>query len=307
MREAGSASLCPSPQPRAAAGCVLLALALAGSLTAGVSGCSAPARHGRPPASYYLALGDSLSQGVQPDATGASAATRQGYADQLYAGLRGERPGLRLIKLGCPGETTTAMINGGICAYPGGSQLAAAVRFLHAHRRRVSLITIDIGANDPDSCISRPSLSKLATCAGKAIPQTAVNLTQILTRLRQAAPHARIIGMNYYLPALAQWRNGLPGQAIARLSELAAAGYNAMLANVYRSFGLRVADVFSAFHTTDFTRQQALPGFGKLPRNVAAICEWTWECAPPPRGPNQHPNQAGYRVIARAFRLAGAR
>ncbi len=281
-------------------------LLLAGPLAAGISGC-APARHASPPASYYLALGDSLSQGVQPDATGASVPTRQGYPDQLYAALRGRRPGLRLVKLGCPGETTAAMIEGGICSYPGGSQLAAAISFLHAHRRRTSLITIDIGANDPDACITEPSLAKAATCAGKALPQAAVNLAGILTRLRQAAPGARIIGMNYYLPALAQWLGGLPGQAIARVSELAAAGYNALLTGVYKTLGIPVADVFSAFRTTDFSGQQILPGFGRLPRNVAAICAWTWECAQPPRGPNQHPNQAGYRVIAHAFQLAGAR
>src|SRR5256885_11936251 len=139
---------------------VLPALALAGVLTAVVAGCaaaprSAPARH-KPPASYYLALGDSLAVGVQPDAAGTSVETRSGYADLLYATLRRSRPGLRLVKLGCPGETTATMMKGGICTYPGGSQLAAAIRFLHAHRARVPLITIDIGANDPNSCITQP-------------------------------------------------------------------------------------------------------------------------------------------------------
>jgi hypothetical protein len=38
-----------------------------------------------------------------------------------------------------------------------------------------------------------------------------------------------------------------------------------------------------------------------LPRNVARICQWTWECAAPPRGPNQHANPAGYQVIANAI------
>jgi hypothetical protein len=37
---------------------------------------------------------------------------------------------------------------------------------------------------------------------------------------------------------------------------------------------------------------------------VALICQWTWECAIPPRGPNQHANDTGYRVIARAFLTA---
>jgi hypothetical protein len=41
-----------------------------------------------------------------------------------------------------------------------------------------------------------------------------------------------------------------------------------------------------------------------MPPNVAAICRWTWVCARPPRGPNKHPDEAGYTVIARAFLAA---
>jgi hypothetical protein len=47
-----------------------------------------------------------------------------------------------------------------------------------------------------------------------------------------------------------------------------------------------------------------VPGLGTLPRNVADICQWTWECSAPPRGPNVHANQAGYQVIAQAFLVA---
>src|SRR5215470_17574053 len=286
------------------------ALALAGCLAVVVTGCSAApgspqARPTRPPVSYYLSLGDSLAQGVQPDLSGASVRTRRGYADQLYTSLRSRRPGLRLVKLGCPGETTATMIHGGICPYRGGSQLAAAVSFLRAHRPQVSLITIDIGANDPYSCMTQPSAAKLGSCVSKFIPQATANLRTIMTRLRQADPKGRIIAMNYYLPALAQWRHGLAGRTFARLSELAAAGYNTLLTRAYQAFGIRVADVFGAFHTADFGPQVTVPGLGKLPRNVAAICQWTWECAAPPRGPNQHANQVGYQVIARAFLAAG--
>src|SRR6478609_7783819 len=198
------------------------ALALAGVLAVAVAaaGCSAapaPARH-KLPVSYYLALGDSLAVGVQPDAAGTSVKTRSGYADQLYATLRRSHPGLRLVKLGCPGETTVTMMKGGICAYPGGSQLAAAVRFLRAHRARVSLVTIDIGANDADGCLTRLSFSNFASCLTRSVPQVTTNLTKILTRLRQAGPKAHIIAMSYYLPALAQWRDGLIGKAVARVS-----------------------------------------------------------------------------------------
>ncbi len=286
----------------------LLAAVLLAGVLAAAAGCSSPApgRRPRPPVTYYLSLGDSLARGVQPDPAGASVPTPHGYPDQLYAALRPRHPGLRLVKLGCSGETTASMINGGICRYPGGSQLAAATRFLRAHHGRVRLVTLDIGANDPGSCLTRPSLAKLATCVREVIPRATANLTAILTRLRQADPHGRIMAMNYYLPALSEWRAGLPGRAVARLAELAAAGYNGLLADTYRRFGIRVADVFAAFRTSDFGHPVTVPGYGSLPRNVAAICRWTWECAPPPRGPNQHANQAGYQVIARAFERAGA-
>ena len=287
---------------------LLPAVVLAGVLATAAASSSAPAPPRRaPPVTYYLSLGDSLARGVQPDAAGASIPTPHGYADQLYAALAPRHRGLRLVKLGCSGETTATMISGGSCRYPGGSQLVSALRFLRAHRGRVRLVTLDIGANDPGSCLTRPSREPLATCVRDVIPHATANLGTILTRLRQADPHGRIMAMNYYLPALAQWRGGVGGQAVARVAEVAAAGYNVLLAGTYRRFGIRVADVFSAFRTGDFGDPATVPGYGRLPRNVAAICRWTWECAPPPRGPNQHPNQAGYQVIAGAFQRAGAR
>jgi lysophospholipase L1-like esterase len=272
-----------------------------------LTACSGPATSAGPrpkpvPASYYLALGDSLSQGVQPDATGASVETRQGYPDQFYAALRPGHPGLRLVKLGCPGETTSTMIDGGICHYPGGSQLAAAVAFLRAHRGHVFLVTVDIGANDLEDCDSQSNLLKLLACFVTDVPAADSHLTTIMSRLRTAAGrYVRMVGMSYYLPALAQWRHGLSGQVIARLSERLEVGYNESLEHVYADYGARVANVSGAFATGNFGDQVTVPGLGKVPRNVALLCRWTWECATPPRGPNQHANTAGYRVIARAF------
>ena len=106
-------------------------LAVAAVAVTACSGSPAPgAAHARAAEdTYYLALGDSLSQGVQPDAAGASVKTRDGYPDQLYAALHRNHPTLQLVKLGCPGETTATMIHGGICRYHAGSQLAAAVAF----------------------------------------------------------------------------------------------------------------------------------------------------------------------------------
>lgn len=286
-------------------GLVRIAIAAAVAAAA-VTACSGTATSSGPhrteaPASYYLALGDSLSQGVQPNAAGVSVETAQGYADQVYAALRPRYPSLRLVKLGCPSETTSTMINGGICRYPGGSQLAAAVAFLRAHRGHVLLVTLDIGANDPEDCGSWASL-RAVSCLKTNIPGAVSHLSTIMARLQAAAgPGVRIVGMNYYLPALAEWLNGTPGQAIAWLSERLAAGYNDLLDRTYTTAGARVADVFAAFDTGNFATRVTMPGLGKIPRNVALICQWTWQCAAPPRGPNQHANRTGYGVIAGAF------
>ena len=185
---------------------------------------SNPAPAKAPPATYYLALGDSLAQGVQPNAAGVSVMTGDGYPDQVYAALHPSRPGLKLVKLGCPGETTASMINGGICRYRDGSQLAAAVAFLQAHRGRVLLVTLDIGANDPEHCGGEPGLGQLAKCAVTDIPGAVDHLGTIMARLKAAAgPGVRIVGMNYYLPALAEWRSGLPGHVVAWTAEKLAA------------------------------------------------------------------------------------
>jgi hypothetical protein len=117
-----------------------LAAALAATLALLPAGAASAAVGPR----YYLALGDSLSQGIQPNAAGATVNTNQGYADQLYRIERAHILGLRLVKLGCGGDTTTSMLTGKgnaaaaaslHCDRAGGSQLAAAERFLRAHHK----------------------------------------------------------------------------------------------------------------------------------------------------------------------------
>jgi lysophospholipase L1-like esterase len=238
---------------------------------------------------YYLSLGDSLAAGTQPG----HAFTDQGYADQLAALLRARMPNLRLVKLGCPGETTTSMItpdlayegrNGrSACHYPHGSQLAEAVSFLHAHQRSVALVTIDIGPND----ILDPSRGSLQTIAA--------NLPLILAALRQAAgPGVPIVGMNFYDPRLAQsWFVDHPGDLGALAVEIAnAVGFNNFIEALFAAAGDPVADVEAAFRTTDTTL------VGTTPRDVVLICAWTWIC-----GLEQdiHANATGYGVIAVAF------
>jgi lysophospholipase L1-like esterase len=286
------------------------------ALLAGATACAGAAGH---PASqagsvaplpsgtrYYLSLGDSLAQGVQPTTTGASEATDAGYPNRIYSVLRSHDHDWQLVKLGCSGETTHTMIHGGICRYQGGSQLAAAERFLRAHRGHVGLVTIDIGANDPNSCVlGSVPLSEITKCMGTSISMTQSDLRTIMGGLRSAAgPRVQIVAMSYYVPELAGWLDGMTGKEIAVLTERLVAGYNKLLAKIYQHYGARVADVFGAFHSGDFSDKVRLGRYGLLPRNVATVCEWTWSCAAWPRGPNEHANDTGYGVIALAFLLA---
>lgn len=242
---------------------------------------------------YYLALGDSLAIGLQPSASG-DVPTNQGYADDLYVVLRTRIAGLRLAKLGCGGETTTTMIHGGICSYAGGSQLAAAVSFLETHH--VRLITLDIGANDIDHCISASGIDTV--CVATALANTGTDLPQILTELRTAAgPDMPIVAMNYYDPFLALWTLGPGGQTLARASVQVADQFNTLLQTEYEAFSVPVANVAHAYRINDFT----LIPFINLPVNVFLTLSWTWTGAPPPLGPDIHPNAVGYDVIAGAF------
>jgi lysophospholipase L1-like esterase len=249
--------------------------------------------HAAPQPTYYLALGDSLAQGVQPSASGVDVATNLGYADDLYALFRFRVPGLSLAKLGCPGETTTSMIQGGFCSYLEGSQLKAAVSFLQTHH--VKLVTLDIGANNVDQCVSLTS-GIVTTCVADGLQTVETDLPQILSELRYAAgPDTLIVAMNYYDPFLSAWTLGPTGQTLARESFAVATDFNNLLQAVYQRFAIPVADVASAFRTSDFT---PVPGLN-LPLNVLLILTWTWMDAP--TGPDIHPNDVGYAVIAGVF------
>jgi lysophospholipase L1-like esterase len=245
---------------------------------------------------YYLSLGDSLATGVQPIGREESQfRTDEGYADQLASIVRPVLPSLRTVNLGYPGESTTTMINGGLTTYPHGSQIEEAVAFLRKHRGSVEFVTLDIGFND------MPAYTLESIPVGLASIRR--NLPVILGRLQEAAgPQVPIVGMTIYDPFLTMWLLGPEGQAIARSSVWdAIVPINAHFRELYRSAGLRVADVQGAFRTTDFETIVELPDVGLVPVNVALACQWTWGATPPPLGPDYHANARGYRAIAEAF------
>lgn len=260
----------------------------------------------------YLSLGDSLSVGVQPDATGTNQLTDEGYPDQLFEALSEEEGDLRLVKLGCGNrETTENMISGGECSYEEGSQLAEAVKFLRKHRDDVALITIDIGVNDvifsgciieTDGIVTGVDIDCILAPDGP-FAQVATNLPIILSALQQAADDdTPIVAANYYNTFLAAWLTGPAGEALAIQSALLADIFNNdVLGQTYAAFGVPVADVAVAFDSNNFTDMVPFPTPDSplmIPQNVALICLWTYMCVPEPVGPNIHANPTGYGVIA---------
>jgi lysophospholipase L1-like esterase len=242
---------------------------------------------------YYLSLGDSYAAGYQPiggpSSPLGSTGYNQGYADQLLKLVRDRYEQLRLVKLGCGGETTTTMIVGTPWCGPKitpGSQLAQAKAFLETHQGEVAFVTINIGGND----VIHPD--------GGGVAAILANLPVILAQLREAAgPDVPIIGMNYNHPFLPDVWFGTHDPAALQGTVDGLHAFNQLLESVYSAAGDPVADVETAFGTADVADADS----DGVPDNVERACAWTWECVPPPHGPDFHPNAAGYEAMARAF------
>jgi lysophospholipase L1-like esterase len=276
------------PKRASAAACAIAAAALS---------LAAPSRAATP-AHFYVALGDSLAVGMQPDSSGTNRPTDHGYVDGIARRIERNVTGLGVVKLGCPGETTTSMLGGGSCSYVAGSQLAQAQAFLRAHRGATRLVTVDIGDNDVESCIAANATIN-AACVSREMAAVRSNLPKIASALRAAAGRQTpVVGVSDYDQFLAFWLRGTRGRTAARRSVQVVEQLNATVDRIYARADVSVADAAPRFATRQLKRKVALEGHGRVPVAVARICRWTWACSPPPIGFNDHANAVGYAVIA---------
>jgi lysophospholipase L1-like esterase len=276
-------------------------------------GCSVPgtalAKHTtkkKKPTSYYLSLGDSLAVGAQPNAQGTTVATNQGYPNFLYAIEKRRIKGLKLAQLGCPGESTGTMINGGLCSYPAGSQLQAAVEFIAKHK--IAFITLDIGANDIDSCGSITTGFIFTTtdidaaCIDRGISSIGANAPTIAMDLRQAAgPKIKLAAMTYYDLFLADYLQGTTGQKEASQSVPLTKSVNDALSADFTAQNFLMGEVDTAFGVYMPFTTTVSTDRGILPVAVSDTCELTWMCSAPPIGANIHATTAGYQKIAQVL------
>ncbi len=236
------------------------------------------------PKPFYLALGDSLAYGYQPNLD-----FNHGYTDDFYHDLENHGTS-HYADMGCSGETTTTMING-LCPlsilrkYPYiGSQLLAAVIYLRFHPGQVSPVTLDIGANDVDldinysTCAISPSLAS-------NVARMDYNLTHIILPQLTAAMtvNGRMTGDLFIMNSYNPFQNHCPNTSSLALT------FNQHLAADASGYGSLV-DVFAAF------------GGATTPN--PNICTYTWMCSHYPYLLAIHATDAGYQVMANAFEQA---
>ena len=209
---------------RRSRGAFLVSLALLLAVLAGWSatedGQSAAAASSATPGKYYLALGDSITYGVQPTkAKPVPSAFRTGYVDVFAAHLKKTSPQIQVINYGCPGESTVTFSRGGCPAFADrielhdafrGSQMKAALAFLRAHSGEVSPITLTLYGNDWLPLLLDVCKGKVA-CVRKRGPQAIASfgsrLKSIVARLRAAAPSAEITVTGAWNPIQASSRS----------------------------------------------------------------------------------------------------
>lgn len=228
------------------------------------------------PKTSYLALGDSLAFGYQPNFH-----WTEGYSDYFFDDLKNH--GVKnYANLACTGETSVTMINGG-CPYAfmrkyiyTGPQLQAAVNYLHKHAGQVSPVTLDIGANDlvPDLDTSNCSLNAKWASDLALVDHnlTSVILPQLVAALTvNGQVTGDLLLLNYFDP----YQSICPN-TVQYIQEI-----NKHLATDASGFATLV-DVYSAF--ADPTS------------STSNVCSYTWMCS---AFKDIHANDTGYNLMAR--------
>jgi GDSL-like Lipase/Acylhydrolase family len=249
---------------------------------------------------YYLDLGGSASVGFQPTASRPSGQpTDTGYANDLLTIERARWHDLQLVQFGCPGETTGTFMNGGDrCRTAGQTQLSQAVAFLHSHPNTV-LMTIDLGFNDIERCLAFHVVDQ--ACLTQRLDLISQQLPPILAALRAAAgPSVRLVGLGHYDPYLGTYLHRGADLAFSEDSVAAIDRLDDTLHGIYAAAGVPMANVARAFDMTH-SEPVDLAGADDVPKNVEQTCVLTWMCTSASPHAKQHPNNAGYQVIAQAI------
>jgi lysophospholipase L1-like esterase len=256
-------------------------------------------------APFYLVIGGSSSLGLQPDGVPHDNAelTENGYANDVVKLEQDQlHQNLALDQIGCLGtrvEYLTIHPQSNACYKLPTTQLTTAVAFLQAHESDAGIVSIDLGFNDVRYCLWEHPVN--AKCVPAALAGVAAGFPTVLKDLKAAAgPQVTFVGLLFYDPFLSFYLNGPTGPAVATASLVDIERLNALLSADYKAAGIAYANGYSAFDTGN-TARIPLDNVGVIPANVQAVCTYTWMCVGAPFGPDDHPNDAGYMLLARAI------
>jgi lysophospholipase L1-like esterase len=277
--------------------------------------------------SYYLAMGDSLAYGYQAAQFNAqfpavNPASFVGYVEKFGAHMQQSNPGLTIVNDGCPGETTSSLLNGfnpagGLCGrgsgFPytflhhnyglGNSQMQDGLNFLNAHSTTTSPITLNAGANDLlvflGSC-GFGTVSYNPTCVTNGIAgvQATIlnNIRSILDQLQAVTPAAAsnyvVMGLYNPYPGVLSV-GGMGGDAIISL-------LNSQIRTLAQSHGAHFVNPLPVFNPSGAAGG---PESGDIP----TICALTNMCPGNtfnPASGDIHPNAKGYAAMASLFESA---
>jgi hypothetical protein len=252
---------------------------------------------------FYLDIGASSSLGTQP--TGVPAhnghRTKNGYSDDLVSFEKKLGVALTMREIGCPGETVQSMLaqRKNACYTLPNTQLTIATSYLQSHAGEMGVVTIDLGFNNIRACLT--ATVTVTSCVKSGIAAVRDDLPTIVSRLQHAAgPNVHFVGVGYSDPFLGYYLQGSTGRVIAQQGLVAINQLNTVLQQVYNARHVPMANVSAGFQGSA-TSLVSTPNHGTVPENVASACANTWMCTPPPFGPDDHPNNAGYAIIAHAI------
>ena len=230
---------------------------------------TAPAAAAEHPA--YLALGDSIAFGL-----GVPDPQSQGYVALAYQALRDSdryrESGLDLVNLATPGATSSDLLEEGGQLDRALGEIAA--RAATPEEDAVEIVSLNIGGNDllalarPASpCVRDAGSEECLAEFGATLSTLQANVTEVLSRLSEAAPEAGIFVINLYNPYSG---TGDPREGVA---DLAVQQLNGVLGAAAAAQGgrVRLADVYQLFN-------------GRGPQWISSD--------------GLHPNENGHRVIA---------
>jgi hypothetical protein len=255
--------------------------------------------------SYYLDIGASESLGVQP--TGIPGhngeQTDVGYANDLVVREALKGVALTLTEIGCGADDVQSLLDtttrADVCNTPPTTQLTRAEAYLTAHKSDPVLVTIDLGFNNVRACMAADPVNEACISAGIAAVQR--DLPIIMKDLKAASgAQTRFVGIEYDDPFLGYYLDGASGPARATATLVGMDDLDTVLGRVYANADAYVARVPSLFEMND-SDLMTLDNVGTIPVNVEAVCDLTWFCDAAPFGPDDHPNTAGYSLIAEAI------